>query len=93
MGDAHAAQGDSELDGTGIETSITGTFKLTVIKKDTFTLAEESLDFPLGETDKEWMVHGSVILVCCVFNRNLCSASVTDSVSHFDRFVAPHFLL
>ena len=24
MGDAHMAQGDSELDGTGIETSITG---------------------------------------------------------------------
>ena len=27
---SHMAQGDSELDGTGIETSITGTFKLTL---------------------------------------------------------------
>ena len=33
MGDAHAAQGDGEIDGTAIETSITGTFKITLIKK------------------------------------------------------------
>jgi len=32
MGDAHTAQGDSELDGTGIETSITGDFRITLIK-------------------------------------------------------------
>jgi acetamidase/formamidase len=37
MGDAHAAQGDSELDGMGIETSLTGKFKLTVIKQADFT--------------------------------------------------------
>jgi acetamidase/formamidase len=58
MGDAHAAQGDSELDGTGIETSITGTFRLTVIKKSDFTPAQAALDFPLGETDTHWIVHG-----------------------------------
>lgn len=33
MGDAHVAQGDSEFDGTGIETSITGRFKITLHKK------------------------------------------------------------
>lgn len=58
MGDAHAAQGDSELDGTGIETSITGKFKLTVVKKADFTPAQEMLNFPLGETEKTWIVHG-----------------------------------
>ena len=58
MGDAHAAQGDSELDGTGIETSITGKFKLTVIKQADFTAAQGVLDFPLGETETEWIVHG-----------------------------------
>jgi acetamidase/formamidase len=58
MGDAHAAQGDSELDGTGIETSITGKFKISVIKKADFTPAQKVVDFPLGETAKEWIVHG-----------------------------------
>lgn len=58
MGDAHAAQGDSELDGTGIETSLTGKFRLTVIKKADLTPALAALDFPLGETETEWIVHG-----------------------------------
>lgn len=58
MGDAHAAQGDSELDGTGIETSITGTFKITVIKKSDFTPEMKVQDFPLGETKKEYIIHG-----------------------------------
>jgi acetamidase/formamidase len=58
MGDAHTAQGDSELAGTGIETSITGKFKITVIKKADFTPAQAVLDFPLGETATEWIVHG-----------------------------------
>ena len=58
MGDAHAAQGDSELDGTGIETSITGTVKLTVIKAADFNDWQAALDFPLGETENEWIVHG-----------------------------------
>ena len=50
MGDAHMAQGDSELDGTGIETSITGKFKLEVVKAVDFGAMESALDFPLGET-------------------------------------------
>lgn len=33
-GDPHAAQGDSELDGTAIETSLTGTFQVILHKKD-----------------------------------------------------------
>lgn len=58
MGDAHAAQGDSELDGTGIETSITGTVKVSVIKAADFNQWQTDLDFPLGETATEWIVHG-----------------------------------
>jgi len=60
MGDAHMAQGDSELDGTGIETSITGTFKLTVHKKKDFAAWQTALDFPLGEmtSPPAWVVHG-----------------------------------
>jgi acetamidase/formamidase len=58
MGDAHTAQGDSELDGTGIETSLTGTFKLTVIKKADFSASQEALNFPLGETSSHWIIHG-----------------------------------
>lgn len=58
MGDAHAAQGDSELDGTGIETSLTGTFRITVIKAADFTASQRLLNFPLGETETEYVVHG-----------------------------------
>merc|ERR1712072_1610745 len=58
MGDAHMAQGDSELDGTGIETSITGVFKLTVIKQAQFEPWMTHLNFPLGETATTWIVHG-----------------------------------
>ena len=58
MGDAHASQGDSELDGTGIETSITGEFRITLIKNDTFEAWHKVLDFPLGETSSEYIVHG-----------------------------------
>jgi acetamidase/formamidase len=56
MGDAHAAQGDSELDGTGIETSITGTFRLSVIKQANFTPAQKVVNFPLGHSlDCPWV--------------------------------------
>lgn len=58
MGDAHAAQGDSELDGTGIETSVTGLFKITVIKKRDFSGAQSLIDFPLGETETDFIIHG-----------------------------------
>jgi len=58
MGDAHAAQGDSELDGTGVETSVTGNFKISVIKADDLSEAQKVQDFPLGETQRDWIVHG-----------------------------------
>ena len=60
MGDAHMAQGDSELDGTGIETSITGKFKLEVVKAAAFGDMEAALDFPLGETATHRIVHSFV---------------------------------
>jgi acetamidase/formamidase len=63
MGDAHAAQGDSELNGTGIETSITGKFKISLIKASDFDEAMKVQDFPLGETDTEWIIHVSSTLV------------------------------
>lgn len=44
MGDAHTAQGDSELDGTGIETSVTGDFKITVIKAADFNNWQKILE-------------------------------------------------
>jgi acetamidase/formamidase len=59
VGDPHASQGDSELCGTAIECSLTGTFQLIVHKRQHLAetpLAE--LDYPLLETQHEWVVHG-----------------------------------
>jgi acetamidase/formamidase len=59
VGDPHASQGDSELCGTAIECSLTGTFQLILRKRDSLAgtpLAE--LDYPLLETPDEWVVHG-----------------------------------
>ena len=66
MGDAHAAQGDSELDGTGIETSITGTFKITVIKASAFT--------------KPWM--GTLDLYRRQVSNRVCFAACAFMCSH-----------
>jgi acetamidase/formamidase len=58
-GDPHASQGDSELCGTAIECSLTGTFQVILHKKANLagtSLAE--LDFPLLETQDEWLMHG-----------------------------------
>ncbi len=58
-GDAHAAQGDSELAGTAIEMSLTGVMQLVLRKKkDHAGTILESLDYPLLETNTEWVVHG-----------------------------------
>jgi acetamidase/formamidase len=58
-GDPHAAQGDSELAGTAIETSLTGTVQVILHKKkDLGGSLVEGLDYPLLETDTEWVVHG-----------------------------------
>jgi acetamidase/formamidase len=59
VGDPHASQGDSELCGTAIECSLTGTFQLIVRKKKTLANTSlESLDYPLLETPEEWCIHG-----------------------------------
>jgi acetamidase/formamidase len=58
-GDPHASQGDSELCGTAIECSLTGTFQLIVHKKaDLAGTPLEKLDYPMLETQNEWLVHG-----------------------------------
>lgn len=58
MGDAHTAQGDSELDGTGVETSINGKFKLTLHKAGALPKFVANLTHPLIETPTEWVVQG-----------------------------------
>jgi acetamidase/formamidase len=59
VGDPHASQGDSELCGTAIECSLTGTFQLNLRKKGSLaSTALEGLDYPLLETPDEWCVHG-----------------------------------
>jgi acetamidase/formamidase len=59
VGDPHASQGDSELCGTAIECSLTGTFQLTVHKRDSLPgTALAGLHYPLLETQDEWVVHG-----------------------------------
>ena len=59
VGDPHAAQGDSELGGTAIETSLTGDFEFVLHKQSELggTLLE-GLDHPLLETDEQWSVYG-----------------------------------
>ncbi|MHB1677575.1 MAG: acetamidase/formamidase family protein [Sulfuriferula sp.] len=59
VGDPHASQGDSELCGTAIECSLTGTFQFILHKKNALAdtpLAD--LQYPLLETQDEWLVHG-----------------------------------
>ena len=59
VGDPHASQGDSELCGTAIECSLTGTFQLLLHSRDRLAgtpIAE--LRYPLLETRNEWIVHG-----------------------------------
>ena len=58
-GDPHASQGDSELCGTAIECSLTGTFQLILHKKAGLKgTALENLNYPLLETQDEWVLHG-----------------------------------
>ncbi|HVZ53266.1 MAG TPA: acetamidase/formamidase family protein [Pseudolabrys sp.] len=59
VGDPHAAQGDSELGGTAIETSLTGDFEFILHKKnDLGGTVLEGLAHPLLETDQQWSVYG-----------------------------------
>jgi acetamidase/formamidase len=58
IGDSHASQGDSELCGTAIECSLTGTFQLILHKKNALTGSLATLESPLLETQDEWVLHG-----------------------------------
>ena len=59
VGDPHASQGDTELCGTAIECSLTGTFQLILHKKAELAGTPlEGLDFPMLETQDEWVLHG-----------------------------------
>jgi acetamidase/formamidase len=59
VGDPHASQGDSELCGTAIECSLTGTFQLIVHKKaDISGTPLEQLEYPMLETQDDWLIHG-----------------------------------
>jgi acetamidase/formamidase len=58
VGDPHASQGDSEMCGTAIECSLTGTFQLVLHKKSTLAGSLAGLDYPLLETQDEWVLHG-----------------------------------
>ncbi len=59
VGDPHASQGDSELCGTAIECSLTGTFQFVLHKAaDLAGTALEALDFPMIETKDEWVLQG-----------------------------------
>ena len=59
VGDPHASQGDSELCGTAIECSLTGTFQFILHKKgDLAGTSLEALDFPMIETKEDWVLSG-----------------------------------
>lgn len=59
VGDPHAAQGDSELAGTAIETSLTGELQIILHKKAALAgTILTGLDYPLLETATEYVVHG-----------------------------------
>jgi len=59
VGDPHAGQGDSELCGTAIECSLTGTFQLILHKQSTLKGTPlENLSYPLLETPTEYVLHG-----------------------------------
>lgn len=59
LGDPHAAQGDSELAGTAIETSLTGLIRVVVHpQEDLPETILEDLNYPLLETADEFVVHG-----------------------------------
>jgi acetamidase/formamidase len=58
LGDTHAAQGDSELAGTAMETSMTAKLRITVLKAGSLPKKVMSMPFPLLETSTQFVVHG-----------------------------------
>lgn len=69
VGDGHAAQGDGEADQTGLETSLTGTFKFTVRK-------DLKLKLPRAETPTHYITMG--------FDEDLDNAMHIASVETLD---------
>ncbi|HEY3741970.1 MAG TPA: acetamidase/formamidase family protein [Bryobacteraceae bacterium] len=69
VGDGHAAQGDGEADQTGLETSLTGTFRF-VVRKDM------KLKLPRAETPTHYITMG--------FNEDLDEAMHIASVETLD---------
>jgi acetamidase/formamidase len=59
-GDTHAAQGDSELCGTAIESSWTGVFQLILHPRASIAAGSvlSQVEWPLLETRDQWVVHG-----------------------------------
>jgi acetamidase/formamidase/AraC-like DNA-binding protein len=59
VGDGHLAQGDGEVNGTGLEASLTGTFRF-IVHKRTQQLQPHlrGLSAPLLETPNEFVLHG-----------------------------------
>lgn len=59
VGDSHASQGDSEMCGTAIECSLTGTFQFILHKKASLENSPlAKLEYPLLETKDQWVLHG-----------------------------------
>ncbi|KAJ1459452.1 hypothetical protein M885DRAFT_459931, partial [Pelagophyceae sp. CCMP2097] len=58
VGDTHCAQGDSELAGTAVETSLTATLRLTLHKSATLPKLVKTINFPLLENDDVYVIHG-----------------------------------
>jgi len=59
VGDPHAALGDAELGGTGIECSMTGDIQIILHKKDRLDRAPlRDLSYPLIETADSWVIAG-----------------------------------
>ena len=80
VGDPHAAQGDSELGGTAIETSLTGDFEFVLHKKaDLGGTALEGLTHPMLETDEQWSVYGFTF---ANYLAALGEGAQTDIVNH-----------
>ncbi|MCW2541488.1 MAG: Acetamidase/formamidase [Frankiales bacterium] len=51
MGDSHSVQGDGEVSQTAVEHSLSGTFRITVLKNTPNVL-------PWAETDTDWLIMG-----------------------------------
>lgn len=57
IGDGHFSQGDGEINGTGLEMSLTGTIRITLHKAADDTIPQlRGLSTPLIETPEEWVI-------------------------------------